>query len=124
MEIIQKEVFCRIGRDSMSHDLFIVGLGINEMDEKIANLVCQKLNMSPKELHEKTCNIKKIYTPSIAGDNDLAEKVVRLKFAIAISVEDCEIIDDISKEEAEQRKKEEIKNHLENFTFIDKKEEK
>ncbi len=118
MEIIQKEVFCRIGRDHQSGYLFIGKLRIGNLDEKIADLVCQRLGMDPKELHDKTCIIKKFDVQSIVGDDYLAEKVVKLKFAIAISVEECELVDD---KEAKDEK-EELKKLPESPTLVEEKE--
>jgi len=121
MEIIQREVFCRIGRDMRTGKLFIENLGIDDLDKKITDLVCKRLKMDSKKLYKKTRKIIKFNTLSIAGDDYLAEKVVRLKFVITISVEECELIDDMSKKEKEKRDREEIRRALENTTFVEKK---
>jgi hypothetical protein len=117
MEIIQKELFCRIGKDYQTGVLFIGGLGINNLDMKIADLVRQRLGLNPKELHDKTTNIKKFDAHSITGDDYLAEKVVKLKFAVVIAIEECKLVDDMTIEDATKKEREETEELLKNLNF-------
>lgn len=94
MKTIRKDILCRVGMDYHGGYLFIGEL--KGLDEEIANQVAKELNIEHKELHDKTCVIKKSGVQSISGDSYLAEKVLRLK--LTITIEKCELVDDKKRE--------------------------
>ena len=94
MKVLQKNVLCRVGRDHNSGALFISKL--RGLDEEIADQVFKELSINPEWLHDKTCTIKKSGSPSISGDDYLAEKIIRLEVAIVVAK--CELIDDQEEE--------------------------
>lgn len=94
LPVIVKEVFCRVGMDWRGKGLFINAL--NGLDSEIAEAVTKELKISRQDLHDITCFIESLDKLSVTGDHYLAAKILKLK--IRITIEDCELIDDIPTE--------------------------
>jgi hypothetical protein len=60
MEVIQKEIICRLNKDYRTGVLAINAL--HGLDEEIAHSACRQLNVKPTEIHDKTTIIKKFDT--------------------------------------------------------------
>ena len=95
MQIIKKQIICRVGMDWHSGRVFISEL--RGLEDKIVKAICKDLKTNSQELHDKTCGVKKFRVKSITGDDYLAEKV--LKFNIVVTVGKCELADDQEKPE-------------------------
>ncbi len=96
LPVIVKELFCRVGQDWIGKCLFIGKL--TSLDSEIAYAVAKELNISPEDLHSLTCSIetrgiKTLKKSSITGDDYLARKILKLK--IRVTIEECELIDDL-----------------------------
>lgn len=94
LRVIVKEVFCRVGQDWHHEQLFINML--RGLDSEIAYMAAEELKISPKDLHDLTCAIKEIDKTSMTGDSYIAKKVLKLK--VRITIEECELIDDLPAE--------------------------
>ncbi len=94
LEIV-KELTCSVGQDYVSKDLFIGELmGVSS---EIAHLVADELHVHSESLHSLTCSIKTFHQKSgITGASYLVNKLLKLK--IRLTVEECELIDDVPAE--------------------------
>jgi len=106
LPVIVKEVFCRVGKDHRGGALFLSGADLGSIDTEIAYLAAKKLKLHGTDLHDLTCAIKTLSNAerpvkSITGQEHLAEKVLQLK--IRITIEQCDLIDDINLAEEEKQ---------------------
>ncbi len=92
--VIVKELFCRVGQDWQSKSLFIGSL--KSLDSEIAYVAAKELKISNDDLHRLTCVFKDNRKSKITGDSYLASKLLKLK--VRVTVEECELIDDIPTE--------------------------
>ncbi len=70
---------------------------INELDdlnEKIVEVIARKLKIAPEELHGLTANLTDLRKKSKygGGNHGLTSKILKLK--LKISIENCELADD------------------------------
>ena len=89
--VIEKELFCRVGKDWHTGGLFVRNLW--DINHQIACKAAEILGINPHDLHNLTCVIEKFDRRSITGDDYLAKKALKLKFKVII--EECELVDDI-----------------------------